>query len=225
LNFDYMIYVAVIATATLTNVMFMTYWGRRADRAGNIKVLKATSILVPLVPLLWVINHQLYYLIPVQILSGFAWAGFALASTNFVYDASAPENRTRCIALFNAMNGSAICLGALLGGFLAPHLPPVLGYNLLTLFLLSGLLRGLVAATMLRHFSEVRRVPRVSIAEFLFDRLNFAGLRPKTVSQTVFYSAAQFKAEKVPSISHWHSAWGCGIATASRSPPPYSLKE
>ena len=219
LNFDYMIYVAIIATATLTNLMFLTYWGRRADRAGNIKVLMVTSILVPLVPVLWIASHQLYYLILVQILSGFAWAGFTLASTNFVYDASAPENRTRCIALFNAMNGSAICLGALLGGFLAPHLPPVLGYNLLTLFLIAGLLRGLVAATMLSHISEVRRVPRVSIAGLLFDGFNFAGLRPKTLWQPGLCSVSRFKAEKLPSISHWHSAPVSELATASRSPP------
>jgi len=97
----------------------------------------------------------------VQILSGFAWAGFNLASSNFLYDASTPENRTRCIAVFNAMNGGAICLGALLGGYLVSHLPPVFGYQLLTLFLISGLLRGLVAATLLRYVSEVRQVPIV----------------------------------------------------------------
>jgi len=89
-------------------------------------------------------------------LSGFAWSGFTLASANFIYDASAPENRTRYIALFNAMNGGAMCLGALLGGYLASLLPPMLGYSLLTLFLLSGLLRALVAVAFRRHFSEVR---------------------------------------------------------------------
>ena len=174
LGFDYLTYVAVSATAAVANLMFLTFWGRRADRAGNIKVLRVSSVFVPLVPLLWIASHQLYYLIPVQILSGFAWAGFNLASANFIYDASAPEDRARCIALFNAMSGGAICLGALLGGFLAPHLPAVLGYNLLTLFLISGLLRGLVVVTLLRHIREVRQVPKVSTAELLFGRLNLA---------------------------------------------------
>ena len=108
LKFDYLTYVAIIATATMANLTFMTFWGKRADRAGNMKVLKVTSVLVPLIPLLWIGSHQLYYLVPVQILSGFAWAGFNLASANFVYDASAPERRMRYIAVFNAMNGSAI---------------------------------------------------------------------------------------------------------------------
>ncbi|MBM4462457.1 MAG: MFS transporter [Chloroflexi bacterium] len=156
LRFDYLTYAAVIVSASLVHLTFLTFWGRRADSLGNVKVLSVTSILIPLVPLLWVASHQLYWLIPVQMLSGFAWSGFTLASTNFVYDASTPENRMRCIALFNAMNGGAMCFGAILGGYLALYLPPVLGYSLLTLFLISGLLRGLVAVTLLRHVSEVR---------------------------------------------------------------------
>ena len=219
LKFDYLTYVVIIATAALANLMFLNFWGRRADRAGNIKVLKIASVLVPLVPLLWIGSHQLYYLIPVQILSGFAWAGFNLASTNFVYDASLPEHRTRDIALFNAVNGMAICLGALLGGYLAPKLPSLLGYQLLTLFLVSGLLRGLVAGTVIRHISEVREVPETSTAELLFNAVNFASTRVKSIPQSVFYLVSRFSADKVPSISCWNSNWWHDTTTASRSPP------
>ncbi len=133
------------------------------------------------------VTHQLYYLIPVQILSGFAWARFNLASTNFVYDASAPEKRTQYIAVFNAMTGSAICLGALLGGYLASHLPPLLGYNLLTLFLISGLLRGVVVARWLRSIAEVRQVPETSTAELLLGRPSFAQGKSGGKWQPVFY--------------------------------------
>jgi len=48
----------------------------------------------------------------------------------WLHDASRSERKSWRISYFNAMSGSAICLGALLGGVLAPHLPPVLGYNL-----------------------------------------------------------------------------------------------
>ena len=105
LKFNYLTYVAVTATASLANLIFVTFWGSRADSLGNIKVVGVTSILVALVPLLRMVSHQFYYLIPVQVLSGFAWSGFTLASTNFVCDASIPENRRRDIAIFNAMNG------------------------------------------------------------------------------------------------------------------------
>jgi MFS family permease len=156
LRFNYLTYAGITAASSLASLVFLTFWGRRADRLGNAKVVRAASILVPLIPLLWLVSHRVYYLIPVQILSGFAWSGFNLASANFVFDASEPENRTRYIALFNAVNGVSSCLGALIGGFLASLLPPVLGYPILTLFLVSGLLRGFVAVALRRHFSEVR---------------------------------------------------------------------
>jgi MFS family permease len=219
LKFDYLTYVTVTATAALANLMFLTFWGRRADRAGNIKVLRVTSILVPLVPLLWVGGHQLYYLIPVQVLSGFAWAGFNLASANFLYDASTPQERTRCVALFNAMNGSAICLGALLGGLLAPHLPPVLGHSLLALFLISGLLRGLGAATLLRRIAEVRQVAKMTMAELMFGRLNFARNGGKNILQPLIYLLSQLDARKVASVFRWSPGRWQELVTVNRSPP------
>ena len=219
LNFDYLTYVAVIATAATATIMSLTFWGRRADTAGNIKVLKFTSMLIPLVPLLWVGSHQLYYLIPVQVLSGFAWAGFNLASINFLYDASPPEKRTHYIAVFNALNGSAICLGALLGGYLASHLPPLFGYQLLTLFLVSGLLRGLIAVTLLRHISEVRQVPETNTAELLLGRLNFTGARVRIIPQLVFYAMLRFNAEKTPKTSRLTSTWWHELNVPSRAPP------
>ncbi len=156
LSFSYLTYAGITAASSLASLLFLTFWGRRADRLGNIKVVNATSLLVPLIPLLWLASHRIYYLIPVQILSGFAWSGFTLASTNFVSEASPPENRTRYVALFNFMNGLGACLGALVGGFLVSLLPPLLGYPILTLFLVSGLLRVLVALVLRRSFSEVR---------------------------------------------------------------------
>jgi MFS family permease len=185
LGFDYLTYVVIIASAALATILAVTFWGKRADRAGNIKIVAITSLLIPLVPLLWLISHNILYLVLIQLLSGFAWAGFTLCSTNFIYDASAPETRTGCIAYFNAANGCAICLGALLGGFLALHLPPVLGYNLLALFLISGLLRVAVATTLFRNIAEVRRVPKISIIELIWDKLRLKATKVWAVSQLV----------------------------------------
>ena len=185
LGFDYLTYVVIIASAALATILAMTFWGKRADRAGNIKIVAITSLLIPLVPLLWLISHNILYLVLIQLFSGFAWAGFTLCSTNFIYDASAPEKRTGCIAYFNAANGTAICLGALLGGFLALYLPPVFGYNLLALFLISGLARAAVAMTLFRNIVEVRRVPRISTIELIWDKLRLKATKVWAVPQLV----------------------------------------
>ena len=63
--------------------------------------------------------------------------------------------------------------GVLLSDYSASHLPPVFGYQLLTLFLISGMLRGLVATILHRYTSEVRKVPKIKTGERLFGKPNF----------------------------------------------------
>jgi MFS family permease len=163
LGFDYITYMAVTGCATLGNFLSLFFWGSYADRLGNHRVLVLTSWLIPLIPLLWVLNHNLYFLIPVQLLSGFAWAGFNLASVNFLYDATSAQERMTCISYFNAANGLALSLGALIGGYLATCLPPWHNSSILTLFLLSGLLRAIVA--VLVNFKEVRRTKEINLGK------------------------------------------------------------
>jgi len=160
LGFNYITFMVVIGCATLGNFLSLSFWGSYADRAGNRRVLMLTSWLIPLIPLLWVINNNLCFLIPVQLLSGFAWAGFTLASTNFLYDATPAEERVAYISHFNVANGLALSLGAFIGGYLATHLPPFHNSSILTLFILSGILRALVAAVTLR-FKEVRHIKEI----------------------------------------------------------------
>jgi MFS family permease len=170
LHFSYLSFVIVTCSGSLATLLFLNYWGRRADRAGNLRIIRIARFLVPVVPLLWLFNGHVWYLVMVQAFASFAWAGFDLANVNFVYEAAPPEERTRRIALFNAMNGLAVCLGALAGGLLASRLPPIFGYSLLTLFAISGILRAMVAALLIRHVHEVRQVARVGVMDLLFGR-------------------------------------------------------
>jgi MFS family permease len=170
LNFNYVTFTVVTSAVSVASLGFLTFWGRRADLAGNIKVVKVTSFIIPLVPLLWLASKNVYYLIFAQIVSGFAWSGFNLAGVNFVYDASEAQNRTKHIAVFNAITCLATFLGALIGGYLVPLLPQLFGYQLLSLFTISGILRGLVALLLARQLVEVRRVPDLNLTEFMMGR-------------------------------------------------------
>lgn len=199
LKFSYGTYVIVTATAILSNLVFMTYWGRRADRAGNIRVLQIASALIPVVPLMWLGGSHLYYLIIVQIFSGFAWSGFNLVSTNFLYEASPSEKRTQYIAIANTVNGSAIFLGTLLGGQLATHLPAVLGYRMLTLFTVSGVLRFFIATVMLHRIKEVRSVPATSIVELLLGHRSHNGSQTRNTPKPIRYPLSTLNAERASS--------------------------
>jgi MFS family permease len=177
LKFNYITYTIINSASTLTTLGFMTWWGRRTDRVGSIKILKLTSFMIPFVPIMWLVSGNVYWIILVQILAGFAWSGFQLSSNIFIYDASPQENRTRYIALNNALLFLGISIGSLTGGLIAPHLPLIKGSYFLSIFLLSGLSRLLVVFLFLPRVSEVRDVPPISIKELLLPGFHSSWLK------------------------------------------------
>lgn len=169
LNLSYATYTIIVTSSTIATLLTMGIWGRHADLVGNIKVIRLTSFFLPIIPVLWLFSHNLAYLILIQLFGGYVWAGYNLSVFNFVYDAVMPEKRTRCVSYFNVINGIAICCGALSGGFLAKNLPDIFGYKLLSLFLLSGILRAISASTVLPMIKEVRRVEKVRSIDLFFS--------------------------------------------------------
>ena len=94
----------------------MPLWGRIADRFGNLRVLKRTALLIPLVPFLWFLTFfmghlnstaLIAYLLAVEFMSGMVWAGFNLSSATFIYDAVTKQRVAICVAYYNILNGIA----------------------------------------------------------------------------------------------------------------------
>ena len=176
LHMSYLTYMLIQLAAVVGGLVAFPLWGRHADLVGNARILKITSLLVPIIPLLWLISRSLWYLMGVEFFSGFVWGGFGLCATNFIYDAVSPEKRVRCLGYFNLFSGVAIFTGALLGGFLVDHLPAPLGSRLLTLFALSGLLRLAAHFWLSPQFREVRESAQpVSSVQLFFS---VVGIRP-----------------------------------------------
>lgn len=176
LKFSYLIYTVITISSVITLTLTMSRWGRIADRIGNLKVVKLTAVLIGFIPLLWLINRHPVYLIGAQIFSGFIWAGFNLCSSNFIYDAVTPAKRVRCIAYFNVLNGISLFAGALAGGFLLRWLPPLLGYKVLMLFLISGILRILAGLLLPLRLKEVRPVEHMHNYQLFFTMINIRAL-------------------------------------------------
>lgn len=162
LHYNYTQYNLVSSAAALATLVFYNYWGRRADAAGNIKVVRITSIILPIVPVLWLGSTNVIYLMFANVVSGFAWSGYSLAAQNFVYDASEPALRPKLLALNNALSGIAGGFGFLLGGAVVSHLPVLFGNQLHSVFVLSGCLRALVVIVLIKHITEVRNVSGTS---------------------------------------------------------------
>lgn len=165
LKLSYLSFAVLQVISSLFTILAITHWGKAADRVGNLKMMFLASALIPLVPILWIISSNFTYLGFVQAFSGFAWAGFNLCSINYLYDATTPEDRTRYLAYYNAGNGIAGGIGALAGGYLIPYLPFLNGYQILSLFLISGVFRGMISILFLPRIKEVRKVRDVPASQ------------------------------------------------------------
>lgn len=175
LQLSYVTYMGLQVGSTLASLVALPLWGRHADLVGNVRVLRLSSFLAGVIPILWLFSAHPAYLMLVQLFAGFSWSGVTLSAGNFIYDAVTPQKRVRCIAYFNIINGVALFCGSLLGGFLASRLPPLFGYPLLALFALSCFCRLFFCLLLSRSFREVRTAHEVSIQQLFFS---IVGIRP-----------------------------------------------
>jgi MFS family permease len=172
LNFSYLVIAIVTLSASVTTVLFMPIWGKFSDKYGNLRSLRICGLLIPAIPVLWLVSPNPFYLIIVEGISGILWAGFNLASVNFIYDAASKQRRGICFAYFGVLDGICIFVGATLGGLFATYVSVGFMTTLFLLFLISGVLRLVVSAIMLPKLKEVRKVePAKPIWYFIGDFL------------------------------------------------------
>jgi len=177
LQFSYLAFTLNSAASILAQFLTLSQWGRISDVFGNRRVLTVTGVFIPLMPILWTVSTDVWYLIFIQALSGFSWAGFTLAAGNFVYDLIAPERRATYLAVHNVLANVGIFCGAILGGLLAIWLPSditLFGQHLAWLsplygvFVISTLVRGSVVLFLLPKLREVRSVRPISTSQVIF---------------------------------------------------------
>ncbi len=177
LEFSYGQFMANSGMSVLAQFLTLNQWGRISDVFGNRRVLSTTGLLLPLMPLLWVLSPNFWYLLVVQALSGLAWAGFTLSASNFLYDLTARENRATYLALHNIFAAIGIFCGALIGGYLALALPDGIDFSfeawawtspLLGVFAASAVARAFVLAVLLPKIREARRVRPISFSNVIF---------------------------------------------------------
>jgi MFS family permease len=177
LKFSYIEFMAVTAVVTITQFLTFRYWGELSDRFGNKKILNLCGCGVAVVPVLWLVSHQILYLFLIQVFSGLVWSGFSLASGNFLFDAVSPPKRARCVAYQGLINGVFFFLGSSAGGYVAGHMPNSISigpwvwtpaFMLPVLFLISGIMRAIAAGVFLRRFKEVRPVEPIRHRDLIF---------------------------------------------------------
>ncbi|KAF0191963.1 MAG: hypothetical protein FD165_1297 [Gammaproteobacteria bacterium] len=171
LHLSYMDFMAITATSVLAQFLTLNSWGRISDAFGNRLILRLTGCVVPLLPVAWVVSENFWYLIGVQIIAGFFWAGFSLSAGNFLYDLVPAAKRVTYLAIHNVLAAAGVFIGATLGGLLATLIEPAVaadgdifdwGHALYYVFLVSTLTRIIVVAIFLPRIKEVRTTRRLT---------------------------------------------------------------
>jgi MFS family permease len=125
--------------AILASIPGQRLFGYQADVRGALWVHRLTSFLIPMVPWLWAFAPTVWFILPVEVFSGFVWAGFNLVSFNLLLEFTPHEGRPLYVAFYQVIVGLGMTVGPILGGVVASEL----GYK--ALFLLSGALRAFTA--------------------------------------------------------------------------------
>jgi MFS family permease len=162
LRFNYITYTTIVSVEYIARILSMTVWGRLVDKTGSLKILSEVSYIIPLVPILWLFSSNYLYLVGVQLLSGVAWAAFDLSVQTFIYKATVPAQRLRYLAYYRSLTSFSIALGALTGALLLNYVFSIFGSPILAVFLISGVLRLIVAVVILPKLT-LRGIPNAVI--------------------------------------------------------------
>jgi MFS family permease len=122
--------------------------GSWVDRWGPRRIMMVTGFLIPILPFAWLFISATWQIIPINILSGFLWAGYSLSSFNLLLEMTLPENRARTSALYQVLTSFALAVGAAFGGVLVS----IFSYK--AVFLASAIGRWLAAFLFARFVSK-----------------------------------------------------------------------
>jgi len=184
LKLSYVAFTAIAAGSTVAQFVTIQQWGSLVDRYGSKRMLAISSWGLSIVPLLWLLSDNFWFLMAVQFYAGAIWGGFQLTIVTFLFDAVSRVKRARCAAYQGILGSFGMLVGSLVGAlglevtqrmiatgdFVGPT-----KNSLLILFLASGILRCATSFFFLKRFKEVREVSS-SIRKDLSFRL--AQLRP-----------------------------------------------
>ena len=169
LHFSYAEFMLNTSGFIVASWWVLPWWGRWSDRHGHARVLWLTTLVIPLLPLLWTLTSAVWVLFLLQALGGLLWSGYNLASTNTLYELLHGRHAGPYLAFHHICMGVAMFAGAQAGGWLVLHAPVVWplpgggswdwGEGAYVAFAASALLRLLVAAAFLPGLTR-RQPPR-----------------------------------------------------------------
>lgn len=149
---------ALVTVTAVTRLIGQRFWGNIVDRKGAGWVLVVCTLIIPVLPFIWVFATEPWHIVFVSVPSGFLWAGFNMGALNLLLALPEPRHRTQAAAA----HMMAIRIGNILGPLVGNVVIQVLGYR--WDFALSGigrLIAGLMLIALLKPFAERSELQRI----------------------------------------------------------------
>jgi MFS family permease len=105
--------------SSMAGLPALRWFGQLNDRWGPHKVILLTGSIIPVVPFAWYFITSAWHVVPINILSGFLWAGYNLAMFNLLLAIAPEEQRARYSAIFQISVTISLALGASVGGLIS----------------------------------------------------------------------------------------------------------
>lgn len=153
LHFNYFWLSLSTCSSALGSILCIRLWGRLSDTIGTARVLRIAVPLSVLNPLPHLFIDSPWAICLANFYGGAVWSGYGLAIFNRILGSTENDQRHHYIAFNSLVIGVIASAFGLLGGWLSTRLPPLFGYGLRSLFLLSFALR---AALWLAYFRRLR---------------------------------------------------------------------
>jgi MFS family permease len=148
-----MIGLTSIATSVAT-MLSQRKLGELNDRWGARRLTMISGLLIPVVPLFWLFTTSGWHVILINLVGGVLWAGYNLASFNYLLMITPEDNRARYSAIFQIVVTISLALGPVLGTQMVSHL----GYS--SIFIASGAGRMAAALLLVRLLTLKKPAPK-----------------------------------------------------------------
>lgn len=147
---DYGTYMLAIASLFVGKILTLSLVDRvRKEISGfNLLLFGAGSIV--LLPALWALSHNFYYIFALQFVSGMAWAVVEVGLSLIFFKDLQQEEKVPMLTIYNLLNSVAIILGTYIGGKVLWILgPAVTSYY--AVFVLGAFTRAAGFYALYRH--------------------------------------------------------------------------
>lgn len=167
LGLDFTSYALLSSVAIFAKAVAFRAW-RRA-RLEPLSMLAVAGLGIAAVPLAWAASPNLAVLVVAQLIGGWAWAGYELASLELLLGDAPEDGPVEFFALVGSLVGTTQLVGSMLGGWALRS-----DFDYADVFLLSALGRAIALLFLLPLLPVRASLRRVRVA------VRFIGVRPSS---------------------------------------------